>query len=353
MLRLMLVAVLLCVPAAVSAQVVVADDFERYSAGDTDCATFTGLGPWTFCEEHENPANPCNLSVATIIPGYAGAMPSGAKVLHLQADARQLQTDCTLRTAGNDNSHVPPSVWLHSAVYIRSAGTTLTARPMKFWYPVRGPSYPCTAGSNDCSWMLQLTRNAYAPFDEDGDGQPTPAGFGPRDLMPVQRDGTAEMISWNGTGALGQTSHSDWLRSDRWNTLTFHMDSSTNTCHYRAWVGRVGGALTPIMDWRGGDIIEGRPFTCDLSVSGTGGMGHRQLSFLTTIPANNTTGTVLDMYFDDVVVAGREQELPAYARPGGGGPVLPSAPRNLRIRAADSLALLLIPVWWLRRRGTA
>lgn len=343
---------LLLVESGPASAQVVTDRFDSYAAGDVVCEEGPPQGvmagsPWQWCKEGPRAGQSCDLSIVSGIAGYSGPMPSGANALRMQADSSSVQTECTLRIGGSHNNYIPANVWLHSAIYIRSAGTSsqgLTNRWMKYWYPCRDP-YPCSLGSEGGSWLLGIGRNTNAPFEER-----SPAGWSADDMVLENRGHTSGTIVWNGTASLGQTSQSEWLKADRWNTLTFNMDNSNEgACRYRAWIAEVGHPPVLVMDWQGGTIVEGFPFTCDMR--SVGPVGHQYLSFLSVIPNNNSRGVILDLYLDDVVVTADVADLPAYARPGG--PLLPAAPRNLRIRAADSLALLLIPVWLWRRRGTA
>lgn len=337
----------LIIAASVSAQPLVEDDFESYTPGAVACDTFTA-GVWDFCNQGGSPGASCDLSVVTSIDGYSGSIPSGSQLLRMEADSTSFQTECTLRIFGGAD-YIPASVWLSTTVYIRSGGTSnagSTNRFMKFWYPCDG-DYPCGAESSSGSWIFGLGRNINAPLDVDEDNSPSPSGWAADDMVFEVRSNTRGTVSLGGTASLGQTSLSEWLHADRMNVMTLHMDNSTaGACHYRGWVGEFGSALTLVMDLEGGQSYEGNAFTCDFSA--VGAVGHTQLSFISTIPNNNSTGVVLDMYFDDPTVASASSDLPAYAQPDY-APA--SSPVRLRIRGADLAWLMVaaVPIVWRRR----
>ena len=143
------------------ATIVFQDTFETYADGDS-CTEILATGPWYDCRQSLG-----TLTIATSIPGYAGAMPSGTKTARVYVDATSAQADVGLNThnaalSANDNA-IPADVWIQVAIFINNGSGEVTSagnRPMKFFYPCRDV-YPCSTNL----WLIEtVTGSSYEPY---------------------------------------------------------------------------------------------------------------------------------------------------------------------------------------------
>lgn len=325
MMHLVLLLLLLVEPA--HAAVIWSSNFDSLSTSGDGCTEISTLPEIALCKEV---ATRSDISIVTSIPGYAGSMPSGANVVRMFADSTAVQTEVGIRigdpSSAGYNAFIPPDFWFQFAWYINNTSgevSVTTTRPLKIMYPMRSHdgTTSCTLASDGCVFILEGTRgDSYNPFNDTSLSAVTDGSMyiAARDMVP------STDASWAGAvpgdeNKLGQTSLAEWIKPGRWNILRCHSDqSNTSAIALDCWIGAMGSPLVQVMNWHGGATVEGSAFTWSTAISPP---GHRVSMITSTVPANNTTGTTLYMYFDDIYYATSESDLPTYTASTGGSVV--------------------------------
>lgn len=315
---MMLLVVLLILWASPTwAAVVFSQSFDGMTT-QSACATIASEGGFNDCRENpSHPNAPSDVSIVESIPGYAGSMPSGSKVLRVQVDAQTGQGDAGVQLAGGTIDYIPPDAWIQFAMYINNFGaeapTNLKGRPMKLLYPCKGV-YPCGSDTRGGYYMLQTGRTtSYAPHSDTSLAANTDG-----DMWLLLRDATEGTPSWEGydpgdRGDLGQTNLTERLRPNRWNIVRCHSNfTNTAAASMECWIGAMGSPLTKVMEWIGGTTVESFSFTWTIPDA----TGHRYA----WIPSTHGAGTTdfpqyLVTYYDDFYIATSEGDLPTYDAP--------------------------------------
>jgi len=110
-------------------------------------------------------------------------------------------------------------------------------------------------------------------------------------------------VNWN--IVLGSTDTSEILARNRWTLVKIHIDTSTSSGTYEAWIKPLGGQWVKISEW----IDGANNFTWTLNNPG----GHSVFRMPTTVGrATNTDLFDYWIYMDDFTMANSENDLPAY-----------------------------------------
>jgi len=320
-----LVALGVLVPFSASATVIFSDTFEAYSTGDVACTTLQSTSGYTFCREQPTRTdNPSDISIASSVPGSNDTLPSGSRVMRVYTNGMTLQSDAGVQVSGSDN-YIPTDAWWQVAMYVNNFGNEVTvagSRPMKLFYPCNA-EYPC----NTNYFLIETSvTSSYVPFNSTA--LPSPSNG---DMWLTSRDNTQGTVNWAGAdpgneNKLGQTNLSERIRPNRWNIIRCHSDFRIpSSAKLDCWIGSKGSALTHVLSWHGGTPVAGSAFTWTVPSA----RGHRSMFWPSTIPANNTIGTVLYMYFDDFYLATSESDLPNYS---AGSDPPPAAPVGLLVQ---------------------
>jgi len=301
------------------------DNFE-YDVGrnDPNAATlFQQQGLWTGAKTEYKPdllipdADGANgfLYTTTSIPGYSGGFPGGTSSRVLVMEARPgtegNQTDFYLEYGDGENpaydNTIPGNVWFQFWIYINNYGDQMSrvdARN-KFIYPCNG-SYPCQTGK----WLISLVDSSYVPHwlslgspSRDGaffmNAANTSAG-----IAVVTNTNT---VSYDDRYKLGHTDISERVATNRWTLVKIHVDTSTPSARYEAWMRPLGGGWTKVVEWIDG-VTPG--FTWTMSAVHVG--GHRTFRMPTTMGRANGSGYDSWYYMDDFAMAVSEAALPQY-----------------------------------------
>ena len=104
---------------------------------------------------------------------------------------------------------------------------------------------------------------------------------------------------------IGQTDLSERIVRNRWTLVKIHMDTSTSSGQFEAWLKPLGGQWVKVVDWADGQN------GLDWTVATPG--GHSVFRMPTTIGrATNTDLYDSWMYLDDFTMANSENDLPVY-----------------------------------------
>jgi len=290
------------------------DNFDYVVGRDSADAitTFQTQGGWDWGKSAQagEPGAKGYLYTVDRIPGYSGAFPgrNSTRVLVQEAAGATFggQTDFFLQYGSTTApaETIPGDVWFQFWVYPnyyddpnnQEDQLSDFGHRMKFLYPCKS-SYPC----QDATWLFMMGATSDQPF-VDSLGEPS------HDLYVVLRDAEdidyalADQYPTNRT-KLGQTDISDLVARNRWTLVKLHMDTSTTSGKWEAWVKPMGGEWLKVADWVDGQ----NALTWTVSVPG----GHRVLRMPTTIGGG---GEYFDswLYMDDFAMAGSESDLPVY-----------------------------------------
>lgn len=231
--------------------------------------------------------------------------------MRMYADARQQQTDVTLRTGSGESekydNYIPPVAWFQVCLYLNCSVaelSTTTGRTMKFFYPCAS-IYPC----HDNYWLLEMGTNSYNPFwashGDPSDGNLYIASQAKSTGNPYWAGGPQE-----NRHKLGQTSLAEWIKPNRWNVLRCKTDfSNMKAAQLDYRIKAKGSVLTNVMNGHGGTAVKGSAFTWTLPSA----KASRVMSIPTTGPAPNRSGPETFMYLDDFIIATSEDDLPDYS----------------------------------------
>ena len=295
------------------------DDFE-YAVGrsDVNAATiFQQQGRWTGAKTEQSNSSGANgwLYTATGVPGYSGAFPGGSSSRVLAIEARPgsegFQTDFYLEYGDGENpaynNWIPGNVWFQFWIYINYSGDQLSlvdARN-KFIYPCNG-SYPCQTGK----WLIGLIDNSYEPFWVSL-GSPSSSGAffmnAANTFAGISVVTNTNAQSYDDRYKLGQTNISERVAINRWTLVKIHVDTSTPSARYEAWMRPLGGAWVKVVEWIDG-VTPG--FSWTVSDAHVG--GHRTFRMPSTMGRASGSGYDSWYYMDDFAMARSESGLPIY-----------------------------------------
>lgn len=296
------------------------DSFE-YAVGRNEAnaeTLFQQNGHWTGAKTEQAGAADANgyLYTVTSIPGYSGVFPGGASSRVLVMEARPgsegFQTDFYLEYGDGENpannDRIPGNVWFQFWIYINHHGEQLSlvdARN-KFIYPCNG-SYPCQTGK----WLVSLIDNSYEPYWLSLGSPSSTGGF----LMNAANtfNGIAEVTNTNASAydnryKLGHTDVSERVSINRWTLVKLHIDTSTPSGRYEAWMRPLGGAWIKVAEW-----IDGATSGFTWTVASTHVGGHRTFRMPSTMGRASGSGYDSWYYMDDFAMARSEAGLPIYS----------------------------------------
>jgi hypothetical protein len=310
------------------------DNFEYEVGRDASNAIsiFQQRGLWTGGKTQQSSTGAHGyLYTATSIPGYQGSFPGGAssRVLVMEALPGSLggQTDFYLQYGNGENAAydnaVPGDVWFQFWVYVNHYGSQSSHfNTGKFIYPCNA-AYPC----HTHKWMMTLSGRSSEPYwqslgtptyDSPTNGSAFMSNIA-NTLYPVDDPATPENESVStivNTGAdqgnewkLGHTNTAEHFTANRWTLVKIHLDTSTQSGRYEAWMRPMGGSWTKTAEWISG-VTPG--FTWTINASHVG--GHRVFRMPSTIGEANAAVTSYDVwiYLDDFAIAHSEAGLPSY-----------------------------------------
>jgi hypothetical protein len=301
------------------ADLVFFDNFE-YIVGRSD-ANATNLfqqhGKWHGAKTiHSRERANGYLYTSTSIPGYNGVFPGGNSrhVLVMEAlpNSRGFQTDFYLEYGDGENpvfnNAVPGNVWFQFWIYVNHYGnqrSKFDARN-KFIYACN-TAYPC----HSHKWMLSLGTYSTQPRQQslgmpsNGDaflnnGINTEVATVVNTTLPAGEE-------WK----LGQTNTSERITANRWTLVKIHLDTSTQSGRYEAWMRPLGGPWAKVVEWIDG-VTPG--FSWKINANQIG--GHRTFRMPTTIGRARQLAQNYDawIYLDDFAMARSEAGLPQYGR---------------------------------------
>ena len=314
------------------------DDFE-YDVGRQAAnaiSIFQQMGLWSGGKTQQSSTGARGyLYTATSIPGYDRGFPGGAssRVLVMEALPGSLggQTDFYLEygngeSAAYDNA-VPGNVWFQFWVYVNhyvdaqdppQVSHLSRLDTAKFIYPCNGP-YGC----HTHKWMMTLSgRSAEPSWESLG----TPLYESPTNgsafmnniantIYPANDPVSTITNSRADTGnewKLGHTNTAEHFTANRWTLVKIHLDTSTSSGVYEAWMRPLGGSWVQTARWISG-VTSG--FTWTINASQVG--GHRVFRMPSTIGEADGGSTSYDVwiYMDDFAMATTEAALPQYEEP--------------------------------------
>jgi hypothetical protein len=280
------------------------DNFE-YAVGRSDTnarSTFMSHG-WTGVKTNQmGDTGNGYLYTTTSIPGYTGTMPSGSRVLVIEALPRALvgapefiQTDFYLQL-GRDNgptTAIPANVWFQFWMY--PANTTQQpsryARRSKWLYACR-TFYPCP---NE-GWLFQIGSGGYQATDG-----PLANNFLALSAIHDVDYTLADEYPTNNF-KLFQNRSTAQVLPNQWTLVKLHMDTSGPNGRYEAWIKPRGGQWTKVSEW-----IAGTTPGLNWPLAGDRRTGHSILRMPTTVNDYDSW-----TYMDDFAMATSEAALPQY-----------------------------------------
>lgn len=295
------------------------DDFE-YAVGRSDVAAeslFQQYGRWNGAKTEQSNQSGANgyLYTATSIPGYSGALPGGASTRVLVMEARPasqgFQTDFYLEYGNGEssayNNAVPGNVWFQFWIYVNHYGSQLSYFDEgKFIYACNA-AYPC----HSHKWMLSLGTQSTEPFWSSL-GTPSTGSAFLNNGVNTTYENVSVVTNTNADPGnewkLGQYNTGERITANRWTLVKIHLDTSTQSGRYEAWMRPLGGSWTKVVEWIDG-VTPG--FTWRVSANHVG--GHRTFRMPSTI--GRASGTSYDawIYMDDFAMARSEGGLPTYS----------------------------------------
>lgn len=291
------------------------DSFE-YAVGRNDpnaAKLFMQHGHWSGVKtmQSDRPGARGYLYTVEKIPGHAGAFPNGSnRVLAIEAlpATHGLQTDVYLRYGSPDApaETVPGNVWFQFWMFInhsRNQPSRVDAGN-KFLYVCNG-HYPCHTEK----WLIGFGSSSQLPHWQSL-GVPSDGDAFLRNTLNAD---TAEIVNTHAPAydrqKLGQRNIKKYIAANKWTLIKIHLDTSTESGKYEAWMRPLGGGWTKVAEWIDG-VTPG--FTWKIHSKHIG--GHRVLSMPTTIGNAIASRGLYDswIYLDDFAMARSEAGLPQY-----------------------------------------
>lgn len=249
------------------------------------------------------------------IPGHSGAFPGdrSKRVLVMEAlpNSRGFQTDFYLEYGDSEstafNEAVPGNVWFQFWIFVNHNGSQRSrfGPRNKLIYACNG-AYPC----HSHKWMLTFGTNSGPPrwrnLGMPSDGGAFLGNAINSDVATVANTSLPAGDEWK----LGQTNTSRHITANRWTLVKIHLDTSTQSGRYEAWIRPLGRSWTKVVEWIDG-VTPG--FTWKIHADHIG--GHRSFRMPTTIGHAKRSAQNHDawVYLDDFSMARSESGLPQYA----------------------------------------
>jgi hypothetical protein len=227
-------------------------------------------------------------------------------------DSRGFQTDFYLEYGDGENAAynnaVPGNVWFQFWIYVNHYGSQRSrfdARN-KFIYACN-TAYPC----HSHKWMLSLGSLSTEPFWENLGTPSQGDAFLNNGVNMEVATVTNTRAGADNEWKLGQTNTSQRITANRWTLVKIHLDTSTQSGRYEAWMRPLGGSWTKVVEWIDG-VTPG--FTWKINADQVG--GHRTFRMPTTIGRAKKSAQNYDawIYLDDFAMARSEAGLPQYGQ---------------------------------------
>lgn len=174
----------------------------------------------------------------------------------------------------------------------------------KFIYPCNG-MYPCHTGL----WLMGMVDHN-TQYDWFSLGSPSSEGAFISNTANVF-EGISTVTCMDGDLSnchqLGHTDRSERIVPNRWTLVKIHIDTSTESGRYEAWMRPAGGAWTKTAEWIDGVTPN---FTWRINPEWVG--GHRTFRMPTTMGRASGSGYDSWYYLDDFAMATAESALPVY-----------------------------------------
>lgn len=288
------------------------DDFEYVVGRDDPDANklFVQQGKWTGAKTKQSGGRGNGyLYTVDKIPGFRAALPGidSQRVLAIEALPHTFgfQTDFFLQYGiGADPAYenvIPSNVWFQFWIYINHHGEQRSQIDTgKLIYPC-DTAFPCRTNK----WLLTFGSWSQPPRYKSL-GSPSKKGAflqHPASGSPIVNPSADPDNRWK----LGQTNTSQYMAANRWTLVKIHLDTTTESAVYEAWMRPQGDTWTKVSEWIDG--VSPRGFVW----RNTPG-GHRVIRIPTTIGHADPKRRSYDswIYMDDFAMARTEAGLPTY-----------------------------------------
>jgi len=311
--------------AGVPAGLIFYDGFEYAVERDrrNERPAFIAEGKWAGVKsENSRGAGLGYLYTVDRIPGYAGPFPgrNSKRVLAIEGRPKTFnnQTDFYLQYGDPKAKRdaVPADVWFQFWLYPNHHDDPADkedqisgfGRGFKFIYPSVDGGYPTHP-----AWLFTLGMTSHVSLrDRD---KPFYAEVASHDLllsMPTESGAEiAKAEPWD-RWKLGQTSLDERIAANRWTLVRLHVDTSTVSGRYEAWLTPLGGKPVKVVEWIDGVTED---FSWKIPAEKVG--GYRTFRIPTTIGGwgeRAKENSDCWIYMDDFAMASSEKALPEYSR---------------------------------------
>lgn len=255
------------------------------------------------------------------IPGYQGPFPgrNSQRVLAIEARPKTFnnQTDFYLQYGGgrDDEDAIPPDVWFQFWIYPnyyddpqdQEDQLSGFGRGFKFIYPSVTGGYPTHP-----AWLFTLGRSSHVVLKDRDKSFYTEAAVHDL-LLSLPAESGAEIrkaAPWD-RWKLGQTSLDERILANRWTLVKLHLDTSTASGKYEAWLTPLGGKPVKVAEWLDGVTPD---FSWRIPAEKVG--GYRCFRMPTTIGSFGERARDNQdcwIYLDDFAMASAEDGLPKYS----------------------------------------
>lgn len=293
---------------------------------------FLTQGKWSDVKANNTGRNAAGYLYTTDrIPGYRGTFPGRDSKRVLAIEARpgtfKTQTDFYLKLGDprGPADQIPGNVWFQFWIYLNYYDDPQDKEDQlsemiggKWLYPSPDGSYPTHP-----RWLLTANhRTHFWPMPEDEPrGYEASSyhefffqleGLGPGN-PPVPFANIKKAPDWD-RWKMGQMDIDTRVVANRWTLVRLHIDTSTTSGRYEAWLQPLGGKMvkvaeyidgvTPNFEWKiPSQHVGGHKTVCMPTTSGAP-------SYLAERAANNRDWWI---YLDDFSMASSEEKLPKYA----------------------------------------
>lgn len=248
------------------------------------------------------------IYTADAVPGHAGPLPSTGNVLVMEAlpDTLDGQTDFYLQygSPAAAAETVPGDVWFQFWILVNNTEDQPSGYDEgKFIYACND-SYPC----NSHKWLFSLNYNSKNPHWDRSLGRPTDGSA----FLVNTANTEHAVVDWTPAEEwdrwkLGQQETSTYVAANRWQLVRVHMDTSTTSGTYEAWIRPFGESWVQVASWVDG-VTEN--FTWRIFPDSVG--GHRMFRMPTTYGRQRRPRYDTWTYIDDFAMATNAAALPIY-----------------------------------------
>lgn len=193
--------------------------------------------------QQTNPGANGHIYTVDSIPGFTGSFPAGNRALCIEGrpELYGFQTDFYLQY-GNEPEAIPGNAWIQFWIYLQDFGdqpSRLGSRN-KFLYPCNG-DYPC----HNLNWVFQIGNDSLLPEQVT---VPDNAGaFLQTWVMENSDISHVGVQSWDAQH-LGQSTN-ERIVPNRWTQVRLHIDTSTPSASYEAWLRPQGGNWVKVAEF--------------------------------------------------------------------------------------------------------